>query len=423
MFNTLKKVINLESKSGDKKVVPSNDTNHSGRTVPKNNARGFAGSSADEIKRGLESTSGGLATAQISEDAKRALDNAKGKEKNVTTYSNSSISETVATLFSEGDTDDALNRLRTYINENKGQVEKRYWFMLLDIYQTLDDEKSFEKVALLFANSFGTSPPSWIRNAETEKRTTVTGKNIIILEQKLVDGHNIKFKEFLKAAKDEKFCRINASQTKWEQSDFVGIFHFYKLLVELRKNRVKSVLMGDNNLIAFCSTYVKQDNPKMLKEDFLAKEQELWLLFLELLQWKGKQAEFEELSFEYAMKFELSPPDWDKDGLMTNDKTQDEVVEVDNEFKLEKILTYNNIDSLFEHIKSKFETQKTVEVDMSQVSRIDFASAGSITHFIQEVISEDASKELVFINPNEMIIVLFEMLGINEFVTITKINQ
>lgn len=422
MFNTLKKVINLDSKGGDKKVVPSNDTNPGNRTVPKqNNGRGvFAGLNANDLKK--EAT-GGLVTARVSEEAQQSLDKAKSKSKNesASTYSNTSVSETVATLFAEGDIDDALNRLRAYINENEGKVEKRYWFMLMDIYQVLNDEKSFEKVGLIFSNSFGTSPPSWVVNTDNEKKSSVTGKNIIILDQKLNEEHAPKFKEFLKESKLEKFCRINASQCKFDQSDFAGILLFYKLLVDLRKNRVMSVLMGDNTLITFCKSYIDQTNSRGLREDFLSHEQDFWLFYLELLQWKGKKEEFEELSFEYAMKFELSPPDWDKDGVMSTEKGQDNTSEDNNDSpRLDKVLTYNNIENLFDFIKEKFIQQRTVEIDMSQIERIDFASVGSIAHFVQEILAQDSSKELVFNDPNEMILVLFEMLGINEFVTINK---
>jgi len=419
MFNTLKKVINIDSKGSDKKVTPSNDTNHANRTVPKGNGRGlFAGMNVKEMK----TTDGSLVTAKVSEDAQRALDNAKVKDSKVsaTTYSNTSVEETIATLFSEGDVEDALNRLRAYINENKGNVDKRYWFMLMDIYQILNDEKNFEKVALLFANSFGTSPPSWISNENNDKKSNISGKNIIILDSKLNDEQGLKFKDFLKASKEEKFCRINASQCKFEQSDFSGILLFYKLLVDLRKNRVFSVLMGDNILMSFCKSIVEQ-NHRGLKDEFLSHEQDFWLFYLELLQWKGKKEEFEELSFEYAMKFELSPPDWDKDGVMSTEKSQDEDLSNENqEFKLDKVLTYSNIDLMFDFIKEKFNSQNIVEIDMSHVERIDFASAGSITHFVQEILSEDSKKELIFKNSNEMIIILFEMLGINEFVTIQK---
>lgn len=422
MFNTLKKVINGDSKGGEKKVVPSNDTNAGNRIVPKNNnGRGvFAGLNVEELKR---ETSGGLVTARISEEAQESLDKSKSKkeEKSSITSSNTSIPETVATLFSEGDTEDALNRLRAYINENEGKVDKRYWFMLMDIYQVLNDEKSFEKVGLIFSNSFGTSPPSWVTQANNEKKSSVTGKNIIILDQKLTQDYAPKFKEFLKEAKIEKFCRINASQCKFEQSDLAGILLFYKLLVDLRKNRVLSVLMGDNTLVSFCKSYIDQSNSRNLREDFLAREQDFWLFYLELLQWKGKQEEFEELSFDYAMKFELSPPDWDKDGVMTSDKTQESVLEDDLlENKLDKVLTYNNIDNLLNIIKEKAKDHNIIDIDLSHVERIDFASAGSIAHFIQEFIAENENKKLVFNNPNELILILFEMLGINEFVMINK---
>lgn len=421
MFNTLKKVINLESKGSDKKVIPSNDTNASNRTLPKNNSgRGsFAGYNASDLKK---DSTGGLVTARVSREAQDSLDKAKVqvKEEKSSTYSNTSIAETIASLFSEGDTDDALNRLRSYINENEGKVDKRYWFMLMDIYQVLNDEKSFDKVGMIFANAFGTSPPAWV-NSTNEKSSSVNGRNIIILEQKLTQEHGLKFKEFFKESKKEKFCRINVSQCKFEQSDLAGILLFYKLLVDLRKNRIMSVLMGDNTLISFCKSYIDQSNPRSLREDFMSREQDFWMFYLELLQWKGKKEEFEELSFDYAMKFELSPPDWDKDGVMSTEKSQEEDKTLANhDTAIDKVLTYSNIDSLLDVIKEKFISQNTVEIDMSSIERIDFASVGSIAHFVQDFSAEDNSKQLILNNPNEMILILFEMLGINEFVTIHK---
>lgn len=423
MFNTLKRVINLDTKGGGKKVVPSNDTNSGNKVVVKknnnNNGRAlFAGLNAEELKK---ETTGGLVTPRISEEAQDSLNRTRTKnkmEKSSTTYSNTSTCETVATIFAEGDTDDALGQLREYINENEGKVEKRYWFMLMDMYQVLNDEKNFEKVGLIFSNSFGTSPPSWVSTIDNQKKLSVSGKNIIILDAALNATHAPKFKDFLKEAKLENFCRINASQCKLELSDIAGIKLLYELFVNLRKNRIMSVLMGDNSLISICQSYINPENSKGLRQDFLDNEKEFWLLYLELLQWKGKKEEFEELSFDYAMKFELSSNDWDKDGIMTIEKTQDD--EVKNENKFDKILTSNNIEVFFSFIKEKFSHQNTVEIDMSHVERIDFSSVGSIAHFVQEMTAESPSKKLVFNNPNEMLVILFEMLGINEFVVINK---
>ena len=78
MFNTLKKVINIDSKGSDKKVTPSNDTNHANRTVPKGKGKGvFAGMNVKEMKN----TDGVLSTAKVSQEAQEALDKANGKNK------------------------------------------------------------------------------------------------------------------------------------------------------------------------------------------------------------------------------------------------------------------------------------------------------------------------------------------------------
>ena len=73
MFNTLKKVINIDSKGSDKKVTPSNDTNHANRTVPRGSGTGrggvFAGMKVNEMKN----TEAVLSTARVSQEAQDAL--------------------------------------------------------------------------------------------------------------------------------------------------------------------------------------------------------------------------------------------------------------------------------------------------------------------------------------------------------------
>lgn len=333
------------------------------------------------------------------------------------------FAQELATIYSEGNLKYVIDALRNHLNQNNGTVPQRFWYMLMDCYQVEQNKVEFEKVAIAFAYLFSTSPPSWFESDEGVKKNVMSGKNIMILEPHFKAVQTEKFKTFLISSKEEKFCRINVSPCKFELSEYVAIEKLYELFKNLRKNKVLAILMGDNNLINFCKTYI---NPvmsnKTLKTDFIENEQTFWLLYLEILQWKGLEEEFEELALEFAMKFEISPPGWEKNGAMSLDKDSKltDISNDDNNPSLDKYLTSNNIDILLEMINRGFQKSNKAEIDLSNVDTIDFAAAGSISYQIQELWSNPSysQKKVIFRYPNEMILTLLEMVGVTEFIEI-----
>lgn len=332
------------------------------------------------------------------------------------------FAQELATVYSEGGLDYVITTLRNHLSQNNGTVPQRFWYMLMDCYQVVQNKAEFEKVAIAFAYLFSTSPPSWFESDELVKKTVMSGKNIMILEPHFKSVHTDKFKTFLLAAKEEKFCRINVSPCKFELSELVAIEKLYELFKNLRKHKVLSVLMGDNNLINFCKTYINPNlSNKILKDDFLAREDLFWLIYLEILQWKGLEKEFEDLALEFAIKFEISPPGWETSGVMSLDKISKLDPSMDDEEpQIEKSLNSHNIDVLLNMINNGFQNSNKAEIDLSNVETIDFAAAGSISYQIQELWSEplNTQKRVIFKYPNEMILTLLEMVGVTEFVDI-----
>jgi ABC-type transporter Mla MlaB component len=422
MLESLKKAINRNSKQQEKKAIkPNSDAKAvTGMTS-------FAGLTAAQMKRELElagTRSDNLAPSKIGEDALNSLElSANQANKNkapMVNVSSSSFTESVATIYAEGETGVAIDRLKEHINEKRGVVEPRIWYMLMDAYQITNNQMAFEKAAVAFSNLFEQSPPSWGTSNGTGKKGVLAGKNIMILEPHFKQEYTERFKDFLKSAKEESFCRINVSQCKFEQSDFSALLQFHKLLIDLRKAKVMGILMGDNNIINFCKIYINPNvTNRTLKDEFVQNESFFWLLYLELLQWKGKHEEFDNVAIQYAMKFEISPPDWDDNGVMTFDKNEEENNESSYSV-IDRVINSNNIQNLLDVIKADFSKGDKSELELSQVDRIDFASAGAISHFIQELWTEPEhrQKEVIFKYPNEMILTLLEMVGVTEFVTI-----
>ncbi len=395
------------------KTEPSN--NNLSPKTNNNNSIGSrtTGGNSSSVKPNLNSDNSNKLSALLKQTVE--INASSGKE------------EEIATIFSEGQNQEAISTIKNYFKEKHGNVESRIWFMLMDLYQITGDTQEFDKTALGFAQAFGTSPPSWFgpKKGTEEKENIGTGKSMIIFDAIMKPDYPEKFKELLKSAKQDKFCRINISQCKFDQNIPDLLEKFLKLLTDLRKAKVVAVLMGDNNLITFCNRFIKEpEYKKHINGAFLENELLVWLVYLEILQWKNQAEEFENIALEFADKFEVSPPGWEENGSMniSNSHKSDENMLM---VSLDKDLNTNNINDLLNSIDSAFDKQDYAEIDLTGVNRIDFSAAGSISYHIQELWGnpKHTDKKVIFKYPNELIIVLLQMLGVTEVVNIIPRNR
>lgn len=335
---------------------------------------------------------------------------------------NFALIDEIATTFLEGERVAAVQMLVDYVKEHKGNVDKKFWYLLMDAHQIMNNREAFEQTALIFSRKFETSAPSWFSNGNEEKAPApaMMGSHALSLDSIFGITQANRFKEFLRSAKQDKFCRINVSQCKFDQSDPVALKALLQLFRNLRKYEVKATLMGENNLLNFCKPYIfATADGKGTKPEFREIEEDLWLLYLEILQWKNRQDDFENLALEFAMKFEISPPGWEDNGVMNIEASQSKDEEVEEEFQ-EKKITSQNVQILLDIITERFKNVEKCEVDFSKVETIDFESAGSINFHIQEIWSDEkyANRRVILKYPNEMILTLFNMVGTTEFLEI-----
>lgn len=359
--------------------------------------------------------SSSLSTAKIGENAKEALallSDITEPKKISTSIPYANKLEEIAAFYSEGNITVSVEKLKKHINENKGKVEQPYWYMLLDCYEILNQKENFENTAIVYAKSCNASPPSW-NNKQQSKNNMITGKNIIILPEIFTNDFTVIFKDFLKAARKEKFCRINISQCKFERSTMTPLEKFYQLMVNIKKYKINAILMGENNLIDFCHKII---NNEIKDKEFEGQEQFFSLLYLEILQWKGKRDEFEEKTIEYVNQFNMSAPEWSEDSIMLHQPNNDIKEEENNLLNINE----GNIQLLIENIKKDFSYSLNSTIDFSNIQYIDFYSLGILTQFIQEIKNEDKNlnKNIIFKYPNEMMNVLFKMIGLSEFIQI-----
>lgn len=318
----------------------------------------------------------------------------------------------IAMSYSQGNASDCVKKLRMELNEAKGKINYKFWYMLMDIYQVLGLKNEFEQTAIAFAQIFNTSSPSWVNGDNDDKKKIIAGANVLTLPVTLTVDSLSNLDKFWKAAKDENFCRINVSKCYFEDSTPEALNLLFNVLFNLRKQKIKSFLMGDTELIDFCKKYVYPDGKKTARKPnkaLIDNQKVIWNIYLEVLMWKGRQDEFDELSMLFAEKFELSPQGWEDDGVMVIEMQE---VKEDNK-ELDKDINESNVGKLIQIVKDAFSEGRSCVLDFSVVDKVEFSTCGTISYELREVLEseENQDKEILLSKPNEMILTLFEMVG------------
>lgn len=421
MLKRLQGMLATTSSDKDTKVIKPNPVAKTLKSTRSNRNKNnsFLGMNKNQIEQNLKGNSeqSVLSSIKLSKDAEKSLKASYIDDCYILpTPIINTLLEDVSFIYSNGQHSLAIEKLRNHLNENKGKVDKEYWYMLMDIYQSLGERAGFERTASSFSSFFSTSPPSWYINEQDVKPNIFAGRNVLIIDQSLNDMEQ-KFKEFLKASKIEGFSRININQCDFENSNLEGFQKLYSTLLKINKMNIPATLMGDNKLLNFCKQFINNETSS-LNEELVNNSSLFWLLYLEVLQWRGEEEEFEILAMEYAEKFEISPPGWETSKIM-NSENENDIVAQDS-FTLEKILTRNNIKVIFEDLETKLSKHSHRELDFSKVEKIEYAGVIEFSHFLQNFYGneDNKDKEIIIKYPNQMIETIFELSNITDFVSI-----
>lgn len=383
--------------------------------------RDIAGLSADNILKQIGNVGKGksnLAAAGMSDQSKRALEMIKSiTTSEASKYRDGSEMSDIAIKHSDGNDNAVEQMLKSYIAKNKGKVDRAYWFMLLDLYAMQGQKNEFELVAVKYAAKNDCSPPSWSNNPDSFVSSNVL-QNIIILQQ-LTEHEREEMRNFIIMAKKQKYCRIDVSKLKLENSTIAGIQYFLNFMYELRKHKVTSLILQDNIITSFCQQYMKLPNkmqPKKLDPNFLGHEKLFWHLYLEVLQWKNRSDEFDDIALAYAEHYAESPPGWDNDGAMKVESTlNSHNMEEVKSRQFDQEINSANVKKITDFISSRKE--EPIIVSFEEIDRMDFTSLTLLAEFLKEFKQKNTSK-IIFRNPNQFLVTLFHMLDIQENVLI-----
>lgn len=327
----------------------------------------------------------------------------------------SSVAEEAAIFFANDRPDQAIMALRQHLQESAEQQDYQPWLMLFDLYHLQGMKQAFEELALEFVVKFERSPPAWVgKEVEEVKAAQPAAANYFALTGVLSADSESQFQQLHQVVKRAGNLRLELSKVKGIEAS--GSRLLLETLQGLRKSGIKIQYIGASNVI----NLLKQATQSAGVEE---EAKFHWLLLMEFQQILGKQEDFEELAIDYAVTFEVSPPSWEP-------LAEQAVVEEAAEPALDQSATdkpdtfvisgviSGNSEKILKDMAEYAENRQEVHIDMSQVTRVDFICVGN---FLNSLIQCFTNGKQVYIHePNEMVLALFVVMGVDQFATIQR---
>lgn len=326
--------------------------------------------------------------------------------------------EEAAVLYANANEGGAKAVLEEAVN-GPGKKSERIWKMLFDLYRLIGDKQGFDTQGVVFAQLFEKSPPVW-KNASLsgdDAPAQVEGKTgntpAVNLGGNLSSSAQNQFEQLTRIATRTGKLRIDLSRLRG--IDSAGCELFYETLFNLKKAQVKISMQG----VAHALTLL-EPNLKVGEAD----GRMFWMVALTLLQQLGDQDRFEDAAVNFAITFEESPPSWDPTEAGQNATETQDLQKVEEEafptllepaeadkFIIEGVMAGPQPEIL-QKMADYAAERSVVEVDCTELRRLEFVSAGSLFNQISQF--QNKGKRTVLYHPNEMVAALLVVMGIDQ---------
>jgi anti-anti-sigma regulatory factor len=326
-----------------------------------------------------------------------------------------------AILFSANHTDAAEALLNAEIKDPVGRNNKQAWLMLFDLHQVARKRQEFDALSMLFTVKFEQSPPVWIEDGESadprRNNQSRERKDFFALKPGATGELLGEIDKFLAFAESQGTVRLDVSKV----SALTGeeALRLASVLGQLRK---KHMPMWFNNL---------EPLEKMLRatinERTPDEQRPYWLMLFEMLILQGRMNDFEELGMEFAVAYEMSPPNWEvyvnkvaeasKVGAPGGAPAVAGKLVPEAGFPLKGVIAASSANQVAE-LNSHASAHPEVVVDMAKVLRIDFSYTAAFFDVIRAI--QLAGKRVILTDINELNAALLEALGVNRYAILVR---
>lgn len=318
--------------------------------------------------------------------------------------------EEAAVLYANGNEGDALALLEAAVPSEGGAVGEGAWLMLLDLYRLGGHQRRFESRVLDYATRFERSPPSWEDLSPAAGKAKTSLAPLINLNGQLSAAAGKQFGQIAAIARRNGGVRIDVSKVRGVDDAGCGVWR--RLLAELAAERIGVTLLNVQSLADVLSQRVEAGR---------AEARDTWLMLLELLQYAGDQARFEDRAVDYAVTFEESPPSWENRAGLPPPAEAPAVAaqSAPNDpdgFVFEGELTGAGNETL-KRLAAFASDRRQVRVDCTRLRRIDFVCAGTLFNIL--VTLQAQGKLVSLVNVNAMVAGLLRVMSVDQVAHVT----
>ncbi len=323
-----------------------------------------------------------------------------------------------AVLYSANHVDAAAALLNAEIKDPVGRNNKQAWLMLFDLHQVGNNRKEFDALSMLFTVKFEQSPPVWADDGDAandpRRNQSRERKDFFALKPAPTGELLGEIDKFLAFAEGQGTVRLDVAKvtglTALEALRLAGV------LVQLRK---KHMPMWFNNLES-----LEKVLRASINEGSVQDQKPYWLLLFELLIVQGRMNDFEELGMEFAVAFEMSPPNWEAYVNKVSEAAKaasSAAIPIrpapEAAYALRGVLSAASANQIAE-LNAHSATQPEVVVDMAKILRIDFAYTAAFFDLVKAI--QLAGKRVILTDLNELNAALLEALGVNRYAILVR---
>lgn len=322
------------------------------------------------------------------------------------------VVEEAAILYANGGTQQALEVLEAAIERDTlGGDAEQVWSLLFELYQLLERRDAFDRRALDYVVRFEKSPPAWIDSAAAAA-AAASAVPVCNLSGALSAASAKQFEQMQRILAKNKLVRLDVA--KVNAADAEGCNQVNELIAAARRRR-HSVQLQNTGALAKLLT----DRISIGRRD----NQPMWLLLLEILQQQGDHEGFEEWALNYAITFEVSPPSWERPAASAKGPdggdgcNPDAAAEASDRFALsgEMLGPCTNTYLLLNEFGLQHDP---VIVDLGQLKRIDFVSAGMLLNTVSDLAGR--GKTVRFTQVRGLVAALLSVVGLNHIAHIER---
>ncbi|MCM8567152.1 STAS domain-containing protein [Thauera linaloolentis] len=315
------------------------------------------------------------------------------------------VFEEAAILYANGNVGEAEQVLVATLDDAKATTGEGLWMMLLDLYRLTGQRQRFEARVLDYATRFERSPPPWVDLSAAASRPSGDRTPTVGLSGSLGAQAETQLAQIAAVARRGGAVRIDVGKLRKVADAGCGLL--LRLLDELAAERVKVGLSSVEPFIDELARRTVAGQPD---------GRDTWLLLLELLQFTGDQARFENFAIDYAVTFEESPPSWKGIAAATPRLAEPEAAADDGVPRLSGELCGASNEYL-KRLAGLAAERDALKVDCGQLRRVDFVCAGLLFNILATVKAQ--GKLVTLFNVNAMVAALLRVMSVDQVAHVT----